>query len=96
MSYSGSNEQHLNRILDWIRVASLLILLMHVYYYCQQSFVEWRLTGVVTDQVLAGLGRAGLFASFHRSKWLALLLLTVSCSGGIRGALIRWRFISDQ
>ena len=63
MSYSGSDEQHLNRILDWIGVASLLILLVHVYYYCQQSFVEWQLTGGLTDQVLAGLERAGKWRS---------------------------------
>ncbi len=92
MSYSGSDEQHLNRILDWVRVTSLLILLVHVYYYCQQSFIEWRLTGIITDRVLAGLEKAGLFASFHRSKWLALLLLTVSCIGGNGKKMEQLRF----
>ncbi|HEY4291387.1 MAG TPA: YWFCY domain-containing protein [Puia sp.] len=82
MSHTGSDEQPLNRILDWVRVTSVLILLIHVYYYCQQSFVEWRLTSPVTDRILDSLIKAGLFISFHRSKWLALLLLTVSCMGG--------------
>jgi hypothetical protein len=76
------NDQHLNRILDWIRVASLLILLLHIYYYCQEAFIEWRLTGSITDRILDSLVKAGLFTSFHRSKWLALFLLTISCIGG--------------
>jgi multidrug transporter EmrE-like cation transporter len=79
---SSVNDQHLNRVLDWVRLASILILLAHVYYYCQEAFVDWQLTGFITDRILDGLTKAGLFAGFHRSKWIALVLLTISSMGG--------------
>lgn len=45
------------------------------------AFSAWHMTYEVTDRLLNNIGRTGLFAGFHRSKWLALAFLLVSLIG---------------
>ncbi|MBS1659515.1 MAG: type IV secretory system conjugative DNA transfer family protein [Bacteroidetes bacterium] len=78
---AAQNEQPLNRILDVTRVISLLILLSHFFYFCQAAFVEWNLTGLITNRFLDVLEKMGLFISFGTSKWIALGVLLLSLIG---------------
>ena len=38
---TGENEQALRKILDMTRLISIVILVIHFYYYCYAAFQEW-------------------------------------------------------
>jgi hypothetical protein len=79
--HTGENEQGLRKILDMTRLISLVLLALHVYYYCYRSFAAWHWTSKMTDQLLRNISRTGLFQHFHTSKGWALALLIVSLMG---------------
>jgi hypothetical protein len=79
---TGENEQDLRKILDFTRLASVLILLFHFYYYCYQAFRAWKWTAPISDKIMANIAQTGLFHHFHTSKLIALVFLAVSLLGG--------------
>ena len=81
MSGTGENEMGLRKIVDITRFGSVLLLLLHFYYYCYQAFASWELTSVISDQLLRQVAATGLFDSFLQSKTGALLLLVISLVG---------------
>lgn len=81
MSNTGENEQALRKILDTTRLASLLILLLHFYYYCYAAFQLWGLTSIFTDRFLTSMLRTGLFTQAWYSKAMAVGLLIISLLG---------------
>jgi hypothetical protein len=81
MNGTGENEQGLRKILDLTRLGSLLVLGLHFYFYCYGAFHEWKLTGVITDRLLANLMKTGLFEQAYYSKGLSLGLLGISLLG---------------
>jgi hypothetical protein len=78
---TGENDQGLRKILDFTRLASIIILLLHFYYYCYPAFNEWKLTARIGDQFLINIDRTGLFNAVDYSKFLALGLLIISLLG---------------
>src|SRR5262245_17844266 len=80
-SGTGENEQGLRKILDFTRLAGIIILLIHFYYYCYRAFKEWGLTANISDRLLFNLSKTGLFASIVKSKLLAVGLLIISLIG---------------
>src|SRR6478609_1064974 len=78
---TGENEQGLRKILDLTRLISIVVLLLHFYYYCYTAFKEWQLRTELTDNLLHNIYNAGLFSSFHKSKLIALLFLIISLFG---------------
>ncbi|MHC0443103.1 conjugal transfer protein MobC [Flavobacterium sp. 3-210] len=78
---TGENEQALRKILDMTRLMSIIILMLHFYYYLYGAFRLWELTGDFGDKILGPVYRTGLFKSFHNSKILALVLLVISLLG---------------
>lgn len=84
MNGTGENEAGLKEILDFTRLAAIVVLLLHFYFYCYAAFKYWNLTSGVGDRFLESLMRAGLFTSSFRSKFIALLLLLISLLG-VRG-----------
>jgi len=40
---TGENEQGLRKIIDMTRMISIIVLLLHFYYYCYNAFAEWQL-----------------------------------------------------
>lgn len=79
--HTGENEQGLRKILDWSRLISIALLLLHFYHYCYIAFKEWEYTTPITDRLLMNVANTGLFASFHTSKLLALCFLAISLMG---------------
>jgi len=53
---TGENEQGLQKVLDMTRLISIVLLILHFYYYCYQAFDEWQLT--------AALSRDGTASTF--------------------------------
>jgi hypothetical protein len=97
---TGENQQGLQRILDMTRLISIVLLSLHFYYYCYQSFADWGLTTKISDQILKNLLKTGLFDHFLRTKWIALGFLIISLMGA-RGKKseglkpkVAWTYIS--
>lgn len=81
MAGTGENETDLRKVLDLTRWAAVAVLLLHVYYFFYRVFAGWGVTASFTDRMLAGIARTGLFRSFHLSKLLSLLLMSISLLG---------------
>jgi hypothetical protein len=78
---TGENENALNDILRFIRMASVLLLLLHFYYYTYQAIRDLGWTTLAGDWLLGILDRAGLFSNFLLTKMSALGLLAISLLG---------------
>ncbi len=78
---TGENEQALRKILDMTRLISIVILVMHYYYYCYAAFQEWGLSSTFSDRILGNIYRTGIFSNFVKSKLFALGFLVISLLG---------------
>jgi hypothetical protein len=78
---TGENEQALRKILDMTRLMSIIILLMHFYYYCYAAFHDWGWSGEFSDRLLGNIRSTGLFKNFLNSKLISLGLLIISLLG---------------
>jgi hypothetical protein len=79
--HTGENEQALTRIMDMIRMASIVILLLHFYSYQYPSFLDWQLTSRFSEALLANIRRTGLLDPPLKAQLFALVLLGVSLLG---------------
>src|SRR5690349_9282994 len=78
---TGENEQGLRKIIDMTRMISIIILLLHFYYYCYSAFEMWQLTSTLTSRLIQNVYATGLFSSFTKSKIIALVFLLISLFG---------------
>jgi uncharacterized membrane protein YgdD (TMEM256/DUF423 family) len=78
---TGENEQGLRKILDMTRLISIVLMILHFYYYCYHSFSAWGFKSKMTDQLLLNIWKTGLFNSFNRTKLFALCFLIISLLG---------------
>lgn len=90
---TGENEQGLRKVIDLTRMISIVLLLLHCYFYCYAAFKQWNCTATVGDRILSNLAHTGLFTSFHKSKWIATAFLLVSLVGvkGRKSEKMRYR-----
>jgi len=78
---TGENEQALRKILDMTRLISIVLLLLHFYYYCYSAFKDWGFVSAFSDSILGNIQRTGLFSYFHKSKIFTLGFLLISLLG---------------
>ena len=78
---TSENPQALGKIMDMTRMLSMIVLALHFYYYCYAVFAHWKLVSLFTDRILSNLAGTGLYATFNKSKLIALCLLLVSLMG---------------
>ena len=78
---TGENEQALRKILDMTRLISIVILVIHFYYYCYAAFQQWELSSAFSDRILNNIYRTGIFSNFQKSKLIALGFLVISLIG---------------
>jgi hypothetical protein len=78
---TGENEHALRRILDMTRLMSVLVLVIHLYYYCHAAFVSWHCAPWLADRALQYVAGSGLLSTPAESGLLALALLLVSLLG---------------
>jgi hypothetical protein len=78
---TGEDEKGLRKIMDMTRAVSILILVLHCYYYWNSAFVEWGLHSKITERLLLQIGKTGIFHSFDISKGIALVTLIISLFG---------------
>ncbi|TDH28083.1 hypothetical protein EXU57_06380 [Segetibacter sp. 3557_3] len=79
--HTGENEQGLRKIMDMTRLISLVVLVLHFYYYFYSVFAHWQLTSMLTDRLLINIRNTGLFISFNKSKIISLIFLIISLIG---------------
>jgi hypothetical protein len=78
---TGENEQGLRKIIDLTRMISIVVLLLHCYFYCYAAFKQWHWTAKISDRILHNLAHTSLFTNFHQSKLIALGFLLLSLLG---------------
>ena len=86
----------LAKIMDFLRAVSIILVVIHLYWYCYEAVRLWGIGIGVVDRVLMNFDRtAGLFHHILYTKLFALLLLALSCLGtkGVKEEKITWRRI---
>ncbi|TKK66422.1 conjugal transfer protein TraG [Ilyomonas limi] len=78
---TGENEQGLRKVIDLTRMISIVLVLLHCYFYCYAAFKQWHCTAPIGDRILGNLAHTGLFTSFYKSKWIAAAFLLLSLVG---------------
>lgn len=83
----------LAKIMAFMRAVSILLVLMHLYWFCFGFFLERGWTLEVINKILKNFDRkAGLFSHTVYTKLFALVLLALSCLGtkGVKNEKITW------
>jgi hypothetical protein len=83
----------LAKIMEFMRAVSILLVLMHCYWFCYGFFKEEQWTFSIIDKILSNFQRtAGLFSHTLYTKLFALVLLALSCLGskGVKNEKITW------
>lgn len=87
----------LAKIMAFMRAVSILLVLMHLYWFCYGFFLERGWTLEVINKILGNFDRtAGLFSHTLYTKVFALVLLALSCLGtkGVKNEKITWSKIN--
>ncbi len=72
----------LAKVGDIARVTSILVLLLHIYWFCYGTMIAWGVQFSFLDRVLVNLNEdTGFFSRAIYSKLFALVLLALSCLG---------------
>ncbi|MDM1352212.1 YWFCY domain-containing protein [Myroides marinus] len=80
---SEDDLKALAKILAFMRAVSILLMLMHLYWYCYSFFLNLGVTHPVVDLILMNFNRTvGLFSHLLYSKLFCLVLLSLSLWGG--------------
>lgn len=83
----------LAKIMAFMRAVSILMVLMHLYWFCYGFFIERGWTLEIINKVLGNFQRtAGLFSHTLYTKVFAIVLLALSCLGtkGVKNEKITW------
>ncbi len=83
----------LAKIMAFMRAVSIIIVLMHLYWFCHGFFIERGWTLEVINKILSNFDRTvGLFSHTLYTKAFALVLLALSCLGtkGVKNEKITW------
>lgn len=80
---SEDDLKALAKILAFMRAVSILIMLIHLYWYCYSFFLNLGITHAVVDRILLNFNQtAGLFSHLLYTKLFCLVLLSLSLWGG--------------
>ena len=83
----------LAKIMAFMRAISILLVLIHLYWFCYGFFLEHGWTLEIINKILGNFDRtAGLFSHTLYTKVFALVLLALSCLGtkGVKNEKITW------
>lgn len=83
----------LAKIMAFMRAVSILLILMHLYWFCYRFFLERGWTLEIINKILANFDRtADLFSHPLYTKVFSVVLLALSCLGtkGVKNEKITW------
>jgi predicted transcriptional regulator len=75
---TGENSQGLRKIMDFTRLISITMLIMHFYLLCYPAFSVWDLTTTIVDRLMSNLSKLGVFKTVFNAKAGVFLMLIVS------------------
>lgn len=87
----------LAKIMAFMRAVSIILVLMHLYWFCYGFFAQQQWTLEIINKILHNFNKtAGLFSQPIYSKLFAIVLLALSCLGtkGVKNEKITWKKIS--
>ncbi|AZB30263.1 conjugal transfer protein MobC [Chryseobacterium balustinum] len=87
----------LAKIMGFMRAVSIILVLMHFYWFCYSIFLERGLALNILNRILSNFQKtAGLFSHPLFTKAFSLTLLALSCLGtkGVKNEKITWRKIT--
>ena len=93
MSQQEDDLRALAKIMDFLRAVSIILVVVHLYWYGYEAVRLWGIDIGVVDRMLVNFDRtAGLFHHILYTKLFALLLLALSCLGtkGVKEEKITW------
>ena len=96
MSQQEDDLRALAKIMDFLRAVSIILVVMHIYWYCYEAIQLWGINIGVVDRMLMNFQRtAGLFGCIINTKIFSLVLLALSCLGttGVKEEKITWKKI---
>jgi len=96
MSQQEDDLRALAKIMDFLRAVSIILVVIHIYWYCYEAIQLWGINIGVVDRMLMNFQRtARLFGSIIYTKIFALVLLALSCLGttGVKEEKITWKKI---
>ena len=96
MSQQEDDLRALAKIMDFLRAVSIILVVIHIYWYCYEAIQLWDINIGVVDRMLMNFQRtAGLFGCIIYTKIFALVLLALSCLGttGVKEEKITWKKI---
>ena len=68
----------LAKVMEFMRAISILLVIIHIYWYCYPSVQEWNINISVIDKILLNFNRTtGLFSTI---LWTKLLSLVFECA----------------
>ncbi|WP_111959434.1 conjugal transfer protein MobC [Chryseobacterium lathyri] len=88
----------LAKIIAFMRAVSIILILMHFYWFCFSAFADKGWTIEVVNRILTNFQRTvGLFSHTLYTKAFAFLLLALSCLGtkGVKNEKITWTKINS-
>ena len=86
----------LAKVMDFMRAISILFVVIHIYWFCYESIVEWKINIDVVDRILLNFNRTtGLFKALLYTKLFSVVFLALSCLGtkGVKEEKITWHSI---
>ena len=96
MSQQEDDLRALAKIMDFLRAVSIILVVIHIYWYCYEAIQLWGINIGVVDRMLMNFQRtAGLFGCIINTKIFSLVLLALSCLGttGVKEEKITWKKI---
>ena len=96
MSQQEDDLRALAKIMDFLRAVSIILVVIHIYWYCYEAIQLWGINIGVVDRMLINFQRtAGLFGCIIYTKIFAVILLALSCLGttGVKEEKITWKKI---
>ena len=93
MSQQEDDLRALAKIMDFLRAVSIILVVIHLYWYCYGAISSWGINIGVVDRMLMNFDRtAGLFHCLLYTKLFSVVLLALSCLGtsGVKGEKITW------
>ncbi|MFA5463953.1 MAG: YWFCY domain-containing protein, partial [Dysgonamonadaceae bacterium] len=90
---SEDDLRGLAKVMDFMRAISIMLVLVHIYWYCHAYFVSMNYTVSVVDKILLNFqDNTGLFNHTIITKFFVVLFLALSCLGtkGVKNQKVTW------
>lgn len=89
------DQRGMGKVMDLLRAVSIILLVLNVYVFCYEWFLQKGIVNKIVSQVIFNLSKTGLFEQELNTKLGSLLLLGFSCLGvrGTKSESASWKQI---